>query len=44
MEFWNVVFSFFIWVVLKLDFVIGGLEVVLVVVLGDLVNDVFLKW
>lgn len=44
MEFWNVVFSFFIWVVLKLVFVIGGLEVVLVVVLGDLVNDVFLKW
>lgn len=44
MEFWNVVFSFFIWVVFKLVFVIGGLEVVLVVVLGDLVNDVFLKW
>lgn len=44
MEFWNVVFDFFIWVVLKLVFVIGGLEVVLVVVLGDLVNDVFLKW
>lgn len=44
MEFWNVVFSCFIWVVLKLVFVIGGLEVVLVVVLGDLVNDVFLKW
>lgn len=44
MEFWNVVFNFFIWVVLKLVFVIGGLEVVLVVVLGDLVNDVFLKW
>lgn len=44
MEFWNVVFGFFIWVVLKLVFVIGGLEVVLVVVLGDLVNDVFLKW
>lgn len=44
MEFWNVVFSFFIWVVFKLVFVIGGLDVVLVVVLGDLVNDVFLKW